>query len=162
MTDLNAKKTKLSKKIVAHYEAELAKASFSTIKKEDLGTKKLKNGVVILNFWASWCTPCLEEFPSLVKLQDKFKDNDRVKIIAINSDEDDIDKNIKKTVKKYGLNFHVVKDLQAKVTDSFMISAIPVSITFFNGKVVEISNGAKDFMAGEYIEKLESFLKSKN
>ncbi len=159
VSDLNAKKTEMSKKVIAHYEAELVKLDLNTFKKDKITKDSLKDGIVVLNFWASWCTPCLEEFPSLVKFKDEFKDNSRVRVIAINSDEDEIDKNIKKVIKKYNINFDIVKDIKAKITDSFMISAIPVSITFYNGKVIEISNGAKDFYSAEYIEKVKELLK---
>jgi cytochrome c biogenesis protein CcmG/thiol:disulfide interchange protein DsbE len=41
--------------------------------------------VVLINFWASWCGPCLQEFPSLVQLQQKLP---QVRILAVSFDED--------------------------------------------------------------------------
>ena len=41
--------------------------------------------VVVLNFWASWCAPCLEELPTLEALQQQLP---RVQIIAISTDDD--------------------------------------------------------------------------
>ena len=45
-----------------------------------------KGKVVILNFWASWCAPCLEEFPSLIQLQ---RDNPNVVVLAVSFNDDD-------------------------------------------------------------------------
>lgn len=52
---------------------------------EALTLKKFKGKVVLVNFWASWCTPCLKELPSLNALQTKF-DKDQFQIVAIASD----------------------------------------------------------------------------
>lgn len=49
----------------------------------DLG--RLRGHVVILNFWATWCVPCIEEVPSLVALQHRMPE---VAVAAVSSDED--------------------------------------------------------------------------
>lgn len=46
---------------------------------------KLRGHVVIVNFWATWCTPCLEELPSLLALKRELPG---VEIVAISQDED--------------------------------------------------------------------------
>ncbi len=43
--------------------------------------------MVILNFWATWCVPCIEEVPSLVELQHRIP---RITVVAISSDEDPV------------------------------------------------------------------------
>jgi len=46
---------------------------------------KLHGHVVLLNFWASWCAPCVEELPSLEELQ---RDLPQVQIVAVSTDDD--------------------------------------------------------------------------
>lgn len=46
---------------------------------------KLRGKVVVLNFWASWCAPCIEEMPSLIALQHELP---QIQIVAVDSDED--------------------------------------------------------------------------
>jgi cytochrome c biogenesis protein CcmG/thiol:disulfide interchange protein DsbE len=46
---------------------------------------KLRGHIVILNFWATWCVPCIEEVPTLVELQHRMP---QVTVVAISGDED--------------------------------------------------------------------------
>lgn len=48
---------------------------------------QLRGKPVLLNFWATWCPPCIEEMPSLVQLQKAVGDN--VTILAVSEDADD-------------------------------------------------------------------------
>ncbi|WP_242617766.1 TlpA family protein disulfide reductase [Edaphobacter modestus] len=53
---------------------------------QSIDLSKLRGKVVVLNFWASWCAPCVEELPTLIELQRKMP---QVAVIAISTDEDD-------------------------------------------------------------------------
>ncbi len=49
---------------------------------------ELRGKVVVLNFWASWCPPCIEETPSLLDMQHKLRDKG-VTVLAVSIDEDE-------------------------------------------------------------------------
>lgn len=49
---------------------------------------RLRGQVVLLNFWATWCAPCIEELPSLEALQRQLP---QVRVVAVATDEDQAD-----------------------------------------------------------------------
>ena len=154
--DINASPSKMQNKLKLHYENNFKNIEFESNGKK-ISLKDSKAPVVILNFWASWCIPCLEEFPSLVSLRKKYK-SQNVVIIGVNTDEPDSYSDAKKIMEKYKINFPIIFDKKSELVSKFKISAIPISIVFEKGKVVEISNGAKDFYAGEFLEKLDTMV----
>lgn len=63
------------------------KVPFYNEKGEEVTLKQFKGKLVVLNFWATWCTPCAMEMPSLDALQEYFSDKDLpVKVIALSED----------------------------------------------------------------------------
>lgn len=153
----SAHNAEANKKISAHYESLFKKAEFKAVDGKTYNLSKIKAPIVILNFWASWCKPCLAEFPSINELKTKLNDG-QVFVIGINTDSENQLKSIEKTVKKYSLTFPNVADSDSSIVGDFMIEAIPVSIIFAKGKVLEISNGQKDFDSGEAIEQFKKHL----
>ena len=59
--------------------------SLSRLDGKTLSLSSYRGKIVIVNFWASWCNPCVEEFPSLIKLVTLFKDD--VVVLAVSEDE---------------------------------------------------------------------------
>ena len=56
--------------------------SFDQLQKKVLSTK---DSIVVLNFWATWCKPCVEELPEFEKINSNYKSN-KVKVILVNLD----------------------------------------------------------------------------
>lgn len=152
--DILAIKADKTSREFAHYENALKKINQKSDENIVIKGEELTSGLVIVNFWASWCTPCLEEFPTLVEFSKKYMNP--YKIVLINSDEEGDVKNVKKVKEKYQLTFTNILDPKGTISDNFMISAIPVSIIYYNGKVIEVSKGAKDFASEEFLERVKS------
>jgi cytochrome c biogenesis protein CcmG/thiol:disulfide interchange protein DsbE len=70
-----------------------------------------KGKVVVLNFWATWCPPCVEEMPSLVELQKKVKDKN-VTVLAVSLDVDE--GAYKKFIKDHRVDLLTVRDADQK------------------------------------------------
>ena len=83
--------------------------------------------VVLINFWASWCSPCQEELPELNRLAGDYRGK-KVNILAINVDED---RTAAKTLlRKLGLTsppMQILWDSKSKVVSAYNINTMPTS-----------------------------------
>lgn len=145
----------------ASVEKQFLAGKFETIEGKKIENTKIKAPVVIYNFWASWCNPCIEEIPSLLAMKNKYKD-DEVQILAFNTDEDEQMKNIQKIVRKLKIKneLNIIADKGTKISEGLKISAIPVTIIFNRGKVVHYNNGPMDFNSVEMNEKIKKWIKN--
>lgn len=87
----------------------------------------LRGKVVVLDFWATWCGPCVASFPALQKIYDKYKDNPNVMILAVNtwenvkgSEREDL---VKKFIEKNKYTFPVLFD--ENFVEKYGVEGIP-------------------------------------
>ncbi len=104
--------------------------------------------VVLIDFWASWCPPCLRSFPKYDDLRREIGTTD-FEIVAINVDENTED--AKKFLAKHPVAFPIVKDPKGVLPGVFGVKAMPTSYLIDQNGVVKYVHAA--FKEGD-IEKL--------
>ena len=92
---------------------------------------ELRGKIVVLNFWATWCPPCVDEMPSLEHLQKRFQGKD-VTVLAVSLDDDGNDYH--KFLKDHHIDLLTVRESGQK-TDTGVIA--PVSSQYGTFKVPE-------------------------
>lgn len=111
---------------------------------------QLKGQVVVLNFWATWCAPCVEEVPSLVQMQERMKSKG-VTVLAVSVDADDGD--YKRFVKNHAVNLLTVRDSDQKSNALYGTSKFPETyIIDRNGVMRRKFIGAVDWTEPEIID----------
>lgn len=138
------------------YETNFQTLKLTTSKNTTIELKKDPSPIILLNFWASWCIPCLKEFPSLVQFQEKYKG--KVKVIGINGDDTDSAEHIRKTEAKYHLNFDSVEDPRSHISEMFLIRTYPVSIVYHKGKVIYVNKKLHNFMDKDFLDMIDKQL----
>lgn len=87
---------------------QLSEFSLTTLDGQTIDSKNLRNKIHLLDFWASWCPPCVENFPLVKQIADEFKAD--VSVIAINVDDKESLRNAHEVIKTYGLTWpHVMQ-----------------------------------------------------
>ena len=76
----------------------------------------LREKVVVLNFWATWCPPCIQELPSLEQLQSRFKERG-VEVVGISVDVDG--KAYQQFLKDHKVDFLTVRDPDQKTNSLY-------------------------------------------
>jgi thiol-disulfide isomerase/thioredoxin len=110
------------------------------LKAKDLDGKELsldayKGKVVLLNFWATWCGPCRAEIPSLIRIQEAYKD--RLQIIGMDVDDEN-EEQLRAFVKKQGINYPVAMTSDTVRLSYGGIAALPtVFVINRDSKVVQ-------------------------
>ena len=117
----------------------------------------LQGKVVILNFWASWCPPCLEETQSLNRLQQAIAAKGGV-VLGISVDEDD------NAYKKFLVDNHVIfptyRDAAKKSATDYGTSMFPE--TYFidrGGRLARKVVGPQDWQSSEIMRSIDVLLK---
>jgi peroxiredoxin len=111
---------------------------------------ELRGQIIVLNFWATWCPPCVEEMPSLVNLQQRMKDKG-ITVLAVSVDQDE--SAYHKFLKQYGVNLLTVRDPSEKSKNLYGTVKIPETyIIDRNGVVRRKFIGAVDWAEPEVVE----------
>ncbi len=84
----------------------------------------LNGRVVLVNFWASWCPPCIEEMPSMTRLVETIS-SDRLVVLAVNVKEKRA--RVERIATRLELNFPVLLDQKKAVADAWGIKVYPSS-----------------------------------
>ena len=113
--------------------------------------------VILLNFWATWCGPCVGEMPAFEKLQETYGED--LVLVAVNSGEDE--ETVTSFLEENGYTFPVVLDPEYAVAMLYPIDAIPYTVIIgTDGKVAvtQVGAGDADTMYAHYSELIDGLL----
>ena len=119
----------------------------------DLGQQK--GSVVVLDFWATWCGPCIKSLPGLIDVMSQFP-ADKVKLVGLNQAE--APEQVKRFLSAHQWKLDVVLDASQRVAKQYGVDGIPHTVIVGpDGKVAWVQTGATpdgDEQAGATVKKL--------
>jgi cytochrome c biogenesis protein CcmG, thiol:disulfide interchange protein DsbE len=101
--------------------------------------------VVLLNVWATWCTPCREEMPSLERLYQEYRRHG-LAVVAVSEDDDANVRDLRTFADDLGLTFDIVYDSLHAMEKPYQITGYPVTFVIDRSGVIRRRHlGAADW-----------------
>jgi thiol-disulfide isomerase/thioredoxin len=126
---------------------------------QPLDLEKLRGRVIVLDFWATWCAPCVQAMPGLQKLSEKYA-NQPVSIIGVTLDSKNAEGKVKSFLADKKFTFRQFHDPQGEVGRSFKVQSLPTTVLLDKQGVVQaVHIGAGPGLHEELEKQLERLLK---
>ena len=116
-----------------------------------------KDKAVLLNFWATWCGPCVGELPAFTRLVETY--GDKIALLAVNCGEDE--QPVTGSLEQNGYTFPVALDLEGEISSLYPTDGIPYTLIIApDGTISSIQLGASgaDEMFDHYSAELDKAL----
>lgn len=135
--------------------------SGKTLEGEEVTLAGLRGRVVLLDFWATWCGPCVRAIPDIQEISAHFAEAP-VTVLGINGDGPGKDETVRKFLKKKGITFTQVMDRQASISTSYRLGGIPTTVLIDQrGVLRDASVGFSPAHKAELIEQIDALLEGR-
>ena len=119
----------------------------------------LKGKVVFINFWATWCPPCIEELPSINELKKSFKGNQDIVFLMVDVDSEMEKSSAFMKENKYDLTVYIPA---SEIPSDFLGSAIPTTVILDkSGQIAARMEGGRDYTNPDIVKALNELVESK-
>jgi len=109
------------------------------LEKPAVNFNALQNELTIVDFFGTWCVPCIKALPQLTKIQENFKD--KLSIILVSNE--DVGRLQKFLTARNEFAFPIVADTDNSITNLFQPPAYPYTIIIKDGKIIAITEAEK-------------------
>lgn len=115
-----------------------------------------KDKLYVFSFWATWCTPCINELDELNDLQAEWKKTLNIEVVAVATDDSRTQKRVKPLINGKGWEYKVLLDTNQDFKRALSIVNIPYTIVVKNNIIVHIQNGYVPGSENELLAKLKT------
>ncbi len=111
--------------------------------------------ILVLNFWATWCTPCVQEIPSLNEFQRRFAKSGVV-VVAISVDKNE--KKYKTFLSRIPVSFETARDPSQDVSAEYGTFLFPETYIIKDGRIMRKFPNAEDWLSDDMTQYVQSLL----
>lgn len=128
--------------------------------------QQYRGQVVLLNFWATWCPPCVHEMPSMERIYQSLRDRGFVVLgVSVDVDPGDADAEgrsqgiVREYVDRLEVTFPILLDPHGQVEGAYDVSGLPTTYVIGrDGRIEGRIVGAREWDSAEYRARLEELL----
>lgn len=129
--------------------------------KQPLSLEALRGQVVVLDFWATWCGPCVAAMPHIQKVHEQFAEK-LVSVIGVNQDGPQTANRVEPFLKQTKVTFRQFLDPKAKVGRKYNVNGIPCTFVIDQAGVVQaVHQGLEPNLATRLADEIERLLAGK-
>ena len=144
----------LNAQALVNYTGKFTPPDFALVKTDNqkVSLSDFRGKVVLVNFWASWCLPCIEEMPSVKRLAQAMRDKPFA-VIGVNVGEGK--RRVQATAKRLQIDFPVLLDSDSSVFEGWGANLLPTAYVLDrSGRVRHIARGPMEWDRADLIEML--------
>lgn len=140
--------------------SDLVSIKFKDVKGNVVSLADLKGKVIFLNFWATWCPPCLAEMPSINKFYEQFKDQEDVVFLMIDADSDFPKAQAYLDRKKYQFPVYT---FASDLPKTIFKGSLPTTVVFDKqGRIAMNGEGAANYASEKFISFIKQLQQQKD
>ena len=114
--------------------------------------------LVVLNFWATWCTPCTTEMPTLEGLWREYREHGLV-VVGVSVDRGAPRAVLEPYIRHHGLTFPILLDPDSRAAGAWRVTGIPATFVVRpGGEVAGMATGAREWNSSEMRALIETLL----
>jgi peroxiredoxin len=98
----------------------------TTLSAEPVKFSQLRGKPVLLNFWATWCTPCRAEVPELAAMHERYGPAG-LQVIGVSTDHAGADEQVREFIRKEKIPYEILRDPENRATGLFGLSGLPAT-----------------------------------
>lgn len=149
----------LSKRMTGLKEGDRAPSFTLPSRQEGISLEQFRGKVVLLNFWATWCPPCVGEMPSLDRLRKRLEGRG-LEVLAVSVDEEGW-KEIDRFLSKMPIGIRILLDPRGDVPILYGTTVLPETFLINqDGVIVKRYTGPQDWDDEKLVAEIEKFLRA--